>query len=53
MKICFVCNLSKELEEFYKHKEMKDGRLNKCKECCKAYARNMSGELLERKRKRD
>lgn len=39
-KLCRWCGHVKPLEEFYTHPQMRDGRLNKCCACVKAYAQH-------------
>jgi len=53
MKKCFKCEIEKELTEFYKHPRMKDGRVNKCKECNRKDVSNHRGKNLEKIRKYD
>jgi hypothetical protein len=36
VKTCFKCNVSQPLTDFYRHPNMADGHLGKCKTCTKA-----------------
>jgi len=47
MKKCFKCNIEKPIDFFYKHKAMKDGRLNKCIECTKLDVKKRSIQLMK------
>jgi hypothetical protein len=39
LKTCTTCGETKPLDEFYAHPQMRERRLNSCKECRKAYSR--------------
>ena len=52
-KVCFKCHEDLPLTSFYKHPQMKDGRVNKCKECNKADNLKHRHDNVERIREYD
>lgn len=52
-KQCMRCGEVKPTTEFYKHKGMADGYLNKCKKCTRKEARDNRAEKLEYYRQYD
>ena len=53
MKKCFKCNKEKPLSSFYKHKQMRDGHVNKCKDCNKSDVANHRLNNLDKIREYD
>jgi hypothetical protein len=58
VKKCFKCLQTKPLSDYYVHKQMGDGHLNKCKDCTKADVKNhesilkQNPEYIEKERNR-
>lgn len=52
-KTCFKCGEEKHLTEYYRHKQMADGHLNKCKACALSDAKDHREANIERIRAYD
>lgn len=52
-KECFKCNRTLPLSEFYRHPQMADGTLGKCKECTRLDARQNRLKRLDKYRAYD
>ncbi len=52
-KTCFKCQVEQDVDAFYRHPAMADGRLGKCKTCTKADANKHRDENIDRIRAYD
>ncbi len=52
-KTCFKCKIKWPLHYYYKHNQMKDGHLNKCKKCSKKDAMDHRANNIEKCREYD
>lgn len=46
-KICFKCKVKKSICDFYVHKRLKDGHLNKCKLCTRIDVKKQSSKPVD------
>jgi hypothetical protein len=53
MKTCRECGINKPMNEYYKHKAMADGHLNKCKSCVRSRVGNHMKENADYYKKYD
>lgn len=49
-KVCFKCNIDKPIDQYYKHNQMGDGHLNKCKDCTK---KDVNGRYIKKMKNLD
>jgi len=47
-KICTICEVEKDLDEFYRHRYAKDRRQSKCKDCSRSYSKKYAEDNPER-----